>query len=120
MAKIKILVIDDEKDQRKAIIRFLSKGRDYEFFEAADDKAGIRTFVIHRPDIVIVDLHLSEARGEELARFIKRDSQAKTKVICLSGNPDLEMVARAAGCDIFLKKPFHLLTLQEAVELLLK
>lgn len=116
----KILVIDGEREQRKAIIRFLSKTGDYEFLEADNDKTGIRTFVIHHPDIVIVDLHLSGARGEEMARFIKRDPKTKTKVICLSGDPNLERVVKAAGCDVFLKKPFHLLQLQEEMGKLLK
>lgn len=97
----------------------MSKTGEYQFWEAADDKAGIRTFVIHRPDIVIIDLHLSGARGEDVTRFMKRDPKTKTKVICLSGEPQLEKVAKAAGCDEFLVKPFHLLKLQEVVERLL-
>ena len=120
MKKPKILVIENDEELRQPIVEFLGKNGSYEIFQAANGREGIKMFESHHPDIVIVDLHLSGARGEEIARFIKSDPKTETKVICLNGDPNLEKVATAAGCDIFLTKPFHLLQLQEAVEKLLK
>jgi len=120
MAKTKILLIESEKEIRKSIINFLSKTGDYRFFEASDGEDGITMFNFHRPNIVIIDLRVSGVRGEEVIRIIKRPLHNETNMICFSSNSELEEVAKAAGCDVFLKKPFHLLQLQEAVEKLLK
>ncbi len=121
MAKAKILVIDDYMDTRKVMVNFLTENGDYKLLEASDGGEGAKIFHSWHPDIVIVDLGIAVIRGEELVRLIK-DSHSKTKVIVLGGNYDLdrEPVVMAAGCDIFLKKPFHLLILQKEVEKLLR
>jgi len=119
MAKAKILVIDDEDEMRKITVKFLEKNGNYEIFQAANGREGIKMFESHHPDIVITDLNMPGIRGEEVVRHI-RNKTTKTKVIAVSGEPYLETVVKAAGCDVFLKKPFHLLKLQEAVEKLLK
>ena len=115
----KILVIDDEDEIRKITVKFLKKNGGYEIFQAANGREGINMFESHHPDIVVTDLKMPGMRGEEVVRHIRK-SNAKTKVIAVSGEPYLEPVVKAAGCDVFLKKPFHLLQLQEAVEKLLK
>jgi len=115
----KILVIDDEDQIRKITVKFLEKNGGYEVFQAANGREGINMFESHHPDVVITDLNMPGMRGEEVVRYI-RNKTTKTKVIAVSGEPYLEPVVKAAGCDVFLKKPFHLLQLQEAVEKLLK
>jgi len=119
LKKPKILVIDDEDQIRKITVKFLEKNGGYEIFQAANGTEGIKMFESHHPDIVITDLNMPGIRGEEVVRYIKK-SKTKTKVIAVSGEPYLEPVVKAAGCDIFLTKPFHLLQLQETVERLLK
>jgi len=118
----KILVIDDYLNTREVMVDFLSKTGDYKFFQASDGKEGIKMFDSWCPDIVIIDLGIGGIRGEEIVRLIKKNPQNKTKVIVLGSRDDLdrEPMAKAAGCDIFLKKPFHLLKLQEAVGRLFK
>lgn len=119
MKKAKILVIEDEFNRREAIVYFLERNGGYKVFQANDGEEGERMFLIHSPDIVIIDLSIPGKRAEEVMRFIKKDPQKKTMVIAMSGNQQLEAVARAAGCDEFLIKPIHLLTLQDVVKKIL-
>lgn len=123
MKKNKILVIDDNEMFRLMVITFLRKIGDYQLLEARDGKEGLEVFRKENPQLIITDLklskRLSKMPGEEVIRIIKR-AWPKMKIIAMSGDHEREGVAKAAGCDEFLKKPFELLQFKEAVELLLK
>jgi CheY-like chemotaxis protein len=118
--KVKILVIDDEDEIRKITVKFLEKNGSYELFQSANGREGIKMFESHHPDIVITVLNMPGMRGEEVARYIKKNPETKTKVIGIGTEADLQQVAKAAGCDRLIKTSFHLLKLQEMVEDILK
>lgn len=63
-----------------------------------------------RPDLVILNLQMRGLGGDECCRLIKADPEiGSTPVILLVNekDPDGESVARKAGCDYLLKKPFQ-------------
>jgi two-component system cell cycle response regulator DivK len=73
----------------------------------------------YRPHVILLDMHLRDLDGRELAKQVKASSDLQlTKVIAMSGKmSDEELKALTnQGFDGFLKKPFHVRQVIEAIE----
>jgi two-component system, cell cycle response regulator DivK len=103
-----ILVVEDEEDNRQ-ILRDLLKTADYEIIEAENGEQALAAVAEQRPDLILMDLQLPILDGYEATRRIKANPALKDVPIiavtsyALSGD---EAKARAAGCDDFVPKPF--------------
>ena len=68
----KILVIDDEADFRRVIIRCLSK-QGFEVVAAADGTAGVGLAGETLPDLIVCDLNMPGMDGYEVLAALRRD-----------------------------------------------
>jgi two-component system, cell cycle response regulator DivK len=104
----RILVVEDTEDNRQ-IIRDLLTSVGYELIEAADGAEGVAMAQSHRPDLILMDIQLPEMDGYEATRRIRAiPDLAQVPIIAvtsyaLSGD---EAKTRAAGCDGYVAKPF--------------
>jgi two-component system cell cycle response regulator DivK len=104
----RILVIEDNEDNRR-IIRDLLTSLGYELIEAADGMEGVAMAQSHRPDLILMDIQLPEMDGYEATRRIRAIPElADVPIIAvtsyaLSGD---EVKARDAGCNGYVAKPF--------------
>ena len=104
----RILMVEDTEDNRQ-ILRDLFAGTDYELFEASDGAAGLAMARTLRPDIILMDIQLPVLDGYETTRRIKADPSLRHIPViavtsyALSGD---EAKAREAGCDAYISKPF--------------
>ena len=104
----RILVIEDQEDNRQ-ILRDLLTSADFEVIEAVDGEAGLAAAAAHRPDLILMDIQLPILDGYEATRRIKANPSLRAIPIivitsyALSGDDDK---ARAAGCDAYFSKPF--------------
>jgi two-component system, cell cycle response regulator DivK len=104
----RILVIEDTEDNRR-IIRDLLASVGYELIEAADGAEGVAMAQSHMPDLILMDIQLPVLDGYEATRQIRAIPElAKIPIIAvtsyaLSGD---EAKTRAAGCDGYVAKPF--------------
>ena len=104
----RILVIEDTEDNRQ-IIRDLLTSVGYEMIEAVDGLEGVTTAEREQPDLILMDIQLPGIDGYEATRRIRAiPALAKVPIIAvtsyaLSGDEDK---ARAAGCDGYIAKPF--------------
>jgi two-component system cell cycle response regulator DivK len=77
--------------------------------EDTEDNRRIAMAVEHRPDLILMDIHLPIMDGYEASRRIKSDPTLRHIPIiavtsyALSGD---EAKTRAAGCDGYVAKPF--------------
>ena len=73
---------------------------------AADGHGGVEAALQHRPDLVLVDMHLPDMDGHELLRRL-RAQHLPAALIALSANamPEAVAQARAAGFDDYWTKP---------------
>ncbi|QIG51291.1 response regulator [Nordella sp. HKS 07] len=104
----RILMIEDTEDNRQ-ILRDLFAGTDYELLEAADGAAGLTLAQTHRPDLILMDIQLPVLDGYETTRRLKADPSLRAiPVIAVTSYAlsDDERKARAAGCDAYIAKPF--------------
>jgi two-component system CheB/CheR fusion protein len=72
-------------------------------------------------DVIITDVNLPELDGYELARRVRQlKAGPHVAVVAVTGRPiaEEEGVAREAGCDACLAKPFNIQALAEVVRTL--
>jgi two-component system cell cycle response regulator DivK len=104
----RILVVEDTEDNRQ-IVRDLLTSAGYELIEAVDGEEGVAMVQTHCPDLILMDLQLPVVDGYEATRRIRAVPElARVPIIAvtsyaLSGD---EAKARAAGCDWYVAKPF--------------
>jgi two-component system cell cycle response regulator DivK len=104
----RILLVEDTEDNRQ-IIRDLCAHVGYDLLEAHDGPAGLAMAVEHKPDLILMDIQLPLMDGYETTRRIKADPALRHIPIiavtsyALSGD---EAKTRAAGCDGYVAKPF--------------
>jgi two-component system cell cycle response regulator DivK len=104
----RILVMEDEKDNRQ-IIRDMLAGADYEVTEAEDGEQALAAVAKARPDLILMGIQLPVMDGYEVTRQIKADpTMRSTPIIAVTSHAldGEEQTARAAGCDDYVPKPF--------------
>jgi two-component system cell cycle response regulator DivK len=108
MSRRRILVVEDQDDNRR-IIRDLLMSAGYELIEATDGETGVRLAATERPDLILMDIQLPVLDGHEATRRIKQNPKLRAIPIvvvtsyALSGD---DAKAMAAGADGYVAKPF--------------
>ena len=106
MEKTKILIVDDQKNVRQSLGTILGLIDDFEVLgEAADGAEAIRLAAELNPDIVLMDMSMSELDGTAATRSIK-ESNPRVGVLMLTmhGSENARQRALAAGVDSFVEK----------------
>ncbi len=101
----RILVVEDDDETRRALVRELS-ARGYAVEDAADGASAQRRWSARRPDVVLLDLGLPDLDGLTLITRFRRE--ATTPIVILSGRyEEREKVeALERGADDYVTKPF--------------
>ena len=103
-----ILVVDDQDDLR-GVLRDLLIGSGYTVIEAADGQTGVAKAKSDRPDLILMDIQMPVIDGYEATRLIKVDPNLKPIPIVAVSSFAMkgdEEKARAAGCDHYVTKPY--------------
>jgi two-component system cell cycle response regulator DivK len=104
----RILVVEDQEDNRR-IVRDLLTSAGYEIIEAASGEEGITLAESRLPDLILMDIQLPGLDGYETTRRIKGNPAIRHIPIiavtsyALSGD---DAKALEAGCDAYVTKPF--------------
>ncbi len=111
----KILIIDDEIGPRESL-RILLKNT-HELFLADSVDAGLNLLKDHQPDLIILDIRMPGKSGIEGLKLI-REIDPQVSVIMLTGFGALETAQEAIrhGANDYLKKPFDIAEIQDAIE----
>lgn len=117
LAGVRILVVDDSRDQRVMI----GKGLELSglvVFVAASGAEALASLQANHPDVVLADMQLPDMDGFELLRRMRDiPSMHGTPVIAVTGWSAQEMEKRAldAGFAAFVVKPVDLRTLKQLI-----
>ena len=104
----RILVVEDQEDNRQ-IIRDILAGTDYEITEAEDGEQALAAVAKEQPDLILMDIQLPIMDGYSATRLIKTDPALRSIPIIAVTSYALdgeEKKAREAGCDDYVPKPF--------------
>ena len=98
----RILVIEDQEDNRR-ILRDLLTSVDFEVIEAVDGEGGLAAAAAHRPDLILMDIQLPGLDGYEATRRT-RLVLSLIQLISCDGNDGYSVQRRvgfeATGCFI--------------------
>ena len=104
----RILIVEDTEDNRQ-IMRDLLTGAGFDLIEAHDGGAGVTMASEHKPDLILMDFQLPVLDGYEATRRIKANPATRDIPIiavtsyALSGD---EAKAIEVGCSGYIAKPF--------------
>ena len=114
--KIKILILDDEKQFTEELSGFF-EGSDYESFEANTAAEGKKILNNHEIDLLILDVRLPGVNGLDILKEVKLQYPAM-EVIIISAHGDMDTVIKAMrlGAFDYLRKPFRYIDIQIAIE----
>ncbi|CAN5248663.1 sigma-54 dependent transcriptional regulator [soil metagenome] len=115
----KILVIDDDRDMRFLLLRYLKKN-DFDVFEAESGKAALALLNKTQPDLILCDFKLGDMNGNALLKEIK-DTHRDIPVIIITGYADIKIAVEVMklGAYDYVIKPLIpdeiLLTIRKAL-----
>ena len=110
--KVKVLVIDDNT----GILFSLKQALTFNGYEVyiSETFQGVEAVEKMAPDLLFLDISLVGADGREIARELKGDARTKhIPIVILTAYPNADELAKEAGADDFLSKPFELAQLWE-------
>lgn len=113
----RLIVVDDHDLLRKSLRAMLECEQDLRIVaEAKDGQEAIELCLLHRPDLVLMDVRMPRVDGLEATRRIKEEV-GTTKVLMMSAYNELEYVSEAirAGAEGYVPKLCSLEELREAV-----
>lgn len=113
MDRIKVLVADNDDASREGISLMLEDER-HTVTEAPNSTQALRLVAEHAPHVVLLDVHLPEAGGLEVARRIK-SRWPEVKVIILTVFDQYLDEALSAGADSYLLKGRSSTELRETI-----
>jgi response regulator RpfG family c-di-GMP phosphodiesterase len=114
---MRLLLVDDDASLRE-LLRTTFKAVDVAVDEAEDAAAAAAAIAAHRPDVIVLDVHMPGIDGVELCRRLKSDPETSgIGIVLLTGSEgSTEAEAITAGADAYLLKPFSPLQLLAVVE----
>lgn len=118
----RVLIVDD-KDANRLLIRDMLVPAGFEFREAADGAAAVELFQSWKPDLILMDLRMPGMDGCEAIRRVRSlPGGESVKLVANSASAfdkDRE-TALVAGADLFLHKPIEYESLSGAILQLLQ
>jgi DNA-binding NtrC family response regulator len=105
--KTTILLVEDERNVREAIAKFLRT--EYDVTAAEDGVRAVNILKRNNFDIVLTDLIMPGADGfEVLDKCLKKDPQPSCVVISAHATADNGFEAKSKGAEDFITKPINL------------
>lgn len=111
----RILVVDDDIGLLKALTVIL-EWENY-IIEAIENGKPLLDNMTSLPDLIILDKQLSGMDGVEICKHLKMQKSTKNiPIILISATANLEVIAKDAGADDFVEKPFNIRELLDKVK----
>lgn len=115
-----VLIVDDSNYTRRTHRRIL-ESEGHTVFEADTGMAAIESYVMHRPDLVLLDLTMTDMGGlEVLGKLREIDPGARVVVVSADVQRSTATLVADSGALRFLGKPVAPTELLDTVRGLLK
>jgi DNA-binding response OmpR family regulator len=103
----KVLLVEDDESVRQ-LVRVTLQMHDYEVVEAKDGLEGLLFLDMQKPDAVVLDLMMPDVGGERMLAQLRQTEETKrTPVVIITGKPEVAPeVIGLVGQDNFFPKPF--------------
>ena len=108
MSEKKLLIVDDEQENRQALQDIFSE--EYQVFTAKDGVEALERIGEVQPDLVMLDIMMPRMDGfQTCLRIRQQEATRNTPVIFLTpkAEPETESFGLDLGADDFVRKPFN-------------
>ena len=114
----RVLVVEDNENNMKLICLVLEK-HGYESIRAFSGNEGIEKAIAEKPDIILMDIQLTDISGIEAIQHIRMiDEMQKIPIIAITSyamSGDREKILNV-GCEGYFEKPINPLTIIDDIE----
>ena len=117
--RTRVLIVDEASEIVTVLEKMLGEQANYEVRTVHSGFAAGLECQKFQPHVLLLDMHLSDVKSEELLKVIKGNPDLQlTKVIAMSGKLTDGQANQLtqSGFDGYLKKPFHIRQVVEAIE----
>jgi CheY-like chemotaxis protein len=114
----RILIADDEPLQRLLIRESLAADVTLSFIEAENGRQALKQAYADKPDIIVLDVTMPQMDGFQVCRLFKDDPVLRSiPIILITARCRAEdgQSWEAVGAFTFIRKPFEMHELQDAV-----
>ena len=114
-----LLYIEDNLSNLELVRHMLNRKMKVNLLSAMRGKDGLEMARQHRPDLILLDLHLPDIEGDEVLRHLRADSQTRgIPVVILSADATPHQIKRLlqAGAENYLTKPLNLQRLLTVIQ----
>lgn len=114
-----VLYIEDNRSNIRLLERLLARRRGVRLLTSASGEEGVEIACAAHPDLILLDLHLPDVRGEEVLRRLWANSATRgIPVAVLSADATARQSQRllAAGAVAYLTKPLELTRLLKLLD----
>lgn len=113
---MRVLIIDDDADQRSALA-ILLRALGHEVEAAADGPSGVVLATSFQPDVVLLDFQMPIMSGYETAVALRlAPTSREMRLVLITGSATATSdEARRAGFDAFIHKPASAATILRAM-----
>ncbi len=105
-----LIQIADDDPEIRTLLRLHFGSMECDLLETSDGAETLEMVIVHRPDLIILDVMMPELSGWEICKYIKeRDEEyAHTGVIMLTaiGAVNNSLTSPLFGADDYMDKPF--------------
>ncbi|HEX6913397.1 MAG TPA: ATP-binding protein, partial [Longimicrobium sp.] len=115
-----LLYVEDNLANLSLVETFLGSRPAWRLVPALQGRIGVELAREHRPDLVLLDLHLPDISGEEVLRRLRADPRTEhIPVVIISADATADSLdrLRACGADAYLTKPLDLDEFMSTLEL---
>lgn len=102
----KILIVDDEKEIRKAIAIYLDN-KDYQIIEASDGKKAVDISDSENIDLILMDIMMPIMDGVEATKIIREKSNVPIIFLSAKSEDEDKINGLDIGADDYITKPFN-------------
>ena len=119
--KTKLLIIDDNSNNRTAISYWLDK-ENYEILHAVNGESGLQIIETFLPDIILLDYNLPGIDGIEVCQQIRSNENLPfIPIIMMSSQaPEANIIALEQGADEFIVMPINPAELKSRIKATLR
>jgi two-component system cell cycle response regulator DivK len=113
-----VLVVEDNELNRK-LLNDLLEYHGYTVITTASGEAALPMARHYKPDLILMDIQLSDISGIEATRRLKSDEQTRSipiVAVTAFAMPGDQATILGSGCDAYVSKPFNVLEFLKLVE----
>lgn len=114
-APLLVLLVEDDAGVRSALAAILHH-QGYSVLAAANGFDALVSFEEHRPDLVVLDWMMPVLDGRRFLHALRQEYHLAIPVLVISAGRISESIAREAGADGYLAKPFDIDALVDCIE----